>query len=51
MSVRPGPETEVLAVRICDASQVPDGMEVTIGGTPSCRETEPEAETIPSRVG
>lgn len=37
MSVRAGPGTEVLAVRICDASQVPDVREVTIGGTPGYR--------------
>lgn len=36
MSVRPGPETEVLAVRVCDASQAPDVKEVTVGETPRC---------------
>lgn len=50
MSVRLGRETEVSAVRICDASKVP-GVEVTIGGTPRSRETEPWAKTTPSVIG
>lgn len=36
MSVRPGPWTEVLAVRVYDASQVRDIKEVTTGGKPRC---------------
>ena len=34
MSVRPGPDSKVVAVRFYDASQIPNVMEVTIGGTP-----------------
>lgn len=37
MSVRLGPGTEVLAIRVCDASQVPNVKEVTNGETPRCR--------------
>lgn len=36
MSVWPAPGTEVLAVRVCDASQVPDVKEVTIGEMLRC---------------
>lgn len=51
MSVRLGPGTKVLAARVCDACQVPDVKEVTIGRKPRCLETEPEAKTTPSLVG
>jgi hypothetical protein len=37
MSVQLGPGTKVLAIRVCDASQVPGVKEVTNGETQRCR--------------
>lgn len=37
MSVRPGPGSEELALGVCDASQVPDVKQVTIGEKTRCQ--------------
>lgn len=37
MSVRPGPGSEELALGVCDASQIRDVKQVTIGEKLRCR--------------